>query len=252
MWLGAGLGNSLEFEDHRPYAPGDDLRHLDWSAYARTDQLVMKLHRHEASPQVDLALDVSASQFADPVKARRVLELTAFVLVSALEARAVLRLWTVGDSVEPWDLAAATSGNLPQTLPARTGAAPPAFDRVPWRRDALRVLVSDLLFPVTLSAGLGGPRGLGLILAPWSRAEADPDWNGRVEMEDIETGVVREQRIDASLLRRYREAYARHFESWREVCRRHGVGLARIAAEPDLAAALAEGALREGLLDAAA
>ena len=35
--LGARAGSSLEFKDHRAYEPGDDLRHIDWSAYARTD-----------------------------------------------------------------------------------------------------------------------------------------------------------------------------------------------------------------------
>jgi uncharacterized protein (DUF58 family) len=254
-WQGAGLGNSLEFEDHRPYAPGDDLRHLDWTAFARTDQLVMKLHRHEASPQVDLALDISASQFAGTAKAQRVLELAAFVMEGALTARAVLRLWAVGTRVEPWDTPAALGGRLPEGLPARTPAQGPALDRVPWRRDALRILVSDLLFPVVtapLLGGLGGGRGAGLVLAPWSRAEADPDWEGRLEMEDVETGAKREQRVDATLLVRYRTAYARHFEAWRDACRRQGVGLARIAADADLVSAIADGAVRDGFLDWAA
>ncbi len=254
-WQGAGLGNSLEFEDHRAYAPGDDLRHLDWTAYARTDQLVMKLHRHEASPQVDLALDVSASQFATASKARRVLELAAFVLEGALAARAVLRLWAVGASAEPWEITAALGGRLPAVLSAGTAAAGPALDQVPWRRDALRILVSDLLFPVArapLPGGLGGGRGAGLVLAPWTNEEADPHWEGRLELEDIETGARREQRVDAGLLGRYRQAYARHFEAWRDACRRHGIGLARIAAEASLAKAIADGALRDGLLDWAA
>lgn len=254
-WQGAGVGNSLEFEDHRPYAPGDDLRHLDWTAFARTDQLVMKLHRHEASPQVDLALDISASQFATTAKARRVLELAAFVMEGALEARAVLRLWVVGTKAEPWETAAALGGRLPASLPAKTSSDGPALDRVPWRRDALRIFVSDLLFPVLktpLLGGLGGGRGAGLVLAPWTTDESDPDWDGRLEMEDVETGAMREQRVDAALLGRYRTAYARHFEAWRDACRRQGVGLARIAAEADLASAIADGALRDGFLDPAA
>ena len=35
--LGSGTGSSLEFQDYRPYAPGDDLRHVDWAAYARSE-----------------------------------------------------------------------------------------------------------------------------------------------------------------------------------------------------------------------
>jgi uncharacterized protein (DUF58 family) len=42
---GQRAGSSLEFCDYRDYQPGDDLRHVDWSAYARSDQLSVKLYR---------------------------------------------------------------------------------------------------------------------------------------------------------------------------------------------------------------
>jgi hypothetical protein len=70
-----------------------------------------------------------------------------------------------------------------------------------------------------------------------------------MELEDAETSARREQRVDETLLARYRQAYARHFEAWHDASRRHGVTIARIAAEPPLTAALAAGALREGALD---
>ena len=37
-----GTGSSLDFEEHRQYQPGDDPRHLDWKAFARTDIYTMK------------------------------------------------------------------------------------------------------------------------------------------------------------------------------------------------------------------
>src|SRR5882724_4802165 len=60
-WLGAGVGSSIDFQDHRAYMPGDDPRYIHWAAYARTGQLTMKLYRAEVSPLVDVAVDVSAS-----------------------------------------------------------------------------------------------------------------------------------------------------------------------------------------------
>ena len=36
------LGLSVEFASHREYAPGDDLRHLNWKLYARHDRLYIK------------------------------------------------------------------------------------------------------------------------------------------------------------------------------------------------------------------
>src|SRR5215207_6090681 len=68
--LGAGLGASLEFEDYRPYGPGDDLRHVDWAAYARTETLAVRLYRDEVAPRVDVVLDNSRSM-AVTVEKRR-------------------------------------------------------------------------------------------------------------------------------------------------------------------------------------
>ena len=42
-FLGAGTGSSLDFQDHRTYVPGDDPRHINWQAYARTGHYTMKL-----------------------------------------------------------------------------------------------------------------------------------------------------------------------------------------------------------------
>src|SRR5262245_49212563 len=67
-WLGAGAGSSLDFQDHRAYMPGDDPRHIHWTAYARTGMLTMKLFRAEVAPFVDLMVDLSASMTFEPAK----------------------------------------------------------------------------------------------------------------------------------------------------------------------------------------
>src|SRR5476651_524077 len=73
-WQGRGQGSSIDFQDHRAYAPGDDPRHLDWAAYARTNNYTMKLFREEVSPRLDLALDVSQSMAFTPEKEARSLD----------------------------------------------------------------------------------------------------------------------------------------------------------------------------------
>src|SRR5690606_38681434 len=76
---GAGVGSSLDFQDHRSYVPGDDPRHINWQAYARTGQYTMKLYREEVRPLVDVVLDASDSMFFEPAKAARTAELFYFV-----------------------------------------------------------------------------------------------------------------------------------------------------------------------------
>src|SRR4051794_36673589 len=55
--LGSNAGSSLEFRDYRSYEPGDDLRHIDWNAYARSDQLNVKLYREEVLPHLEVLID---------------------------------------------------------------------------------------------------------------------------------------------------------------------------------------------------
>ena len=55
--MGKRPGSSLEFIDHREYQPGDDLRRIDWSGFARSDKLTVKLYRDEVSPHLDIVID---------------------------------------------------------------------------------------------------------------------------------------------------------------------------------------------------
>jgi len=54
-------GQSVEFADYRDYAPGDDLRQLDWNVFARLEKLFVKLFVEEEDVTITLLLDASAS-----------------------------------------------------------------------------------------------------------------------------------------------------------------------------------------------
>ncbi len=54
-------GFSVEFSEHRDYTPGDELRHLDWRAYARSDRYYIKLYEQETNLRATLILDTSNS-----------------------------------------------------------------------------------------------------------------------------------------------------------------------------------------------
>lgn len=54
-------GTSLEFTEHKEYAPGDDVRRMDWKAVARTDRYTIKRFEDETEMRVLLVVDTSAS-----------------------------------------------------------------------------------------------------------------------------------------------------------------------------------------------
>jgi uncharacterized protein (DUF58 family) len=54
-------GFAIEFAGHRGYVPGDDIRHLDWTAYYKTDRYLLKQYEQETNFVAHLLVDVSAS-----------------------------------------------------------------------------------------------------------------------------------------------------------------------------------------------
>ncbi len=54
-------GFSVEFSDYRNYQPGDDLRHLDWRLFARSDRLCIKRYMQETNARFYVVCDTSAS-----------------------------------------------------------------------------------------------------------------------------------------------------------------------------------------------
>jgi uncharacterized protein (DUF58 family) len=54
-------GLSVEFAGHRPYLPGDDLRHLDWQVWARSDRYDVRVYEEETRLRATLVVDASGS-----------------------------------------------------------------------------------------------------------------------------------------------------------------------------------------------
>jgi uncharacterized protein (DUF58 family) len=250
---GIGTGNSLEFEDHRAYLPGDDLRHLNWSAFARTGSLTMKVFRQEVSPGVDLAFDGSASMALTPQKETLSRQLLLWATEAASHSSASLRLWQVGgphSQPRPLNRDSLPALTFPQPAPNPQPAPP--LHAIPWRRGSLRVFISDLLWPgdpAPFLDPLARDAGHALLLAPFAPEEAQPAWTGSVELRDCESGSQRLQRFDSTQLRHYRDAYQAHFALWIQETQRRRIPLARLPAGLPLEEALAHHALPVGAVE---
>ena len=250
---GSGVGSSLDFQDHRNYLPGDDPRHINWQAYARTGNYSMKLYREEVRPVIEIILDVSNSLFFDPVKRRRTLELFYFCHFASIRSAATTSYFLVnGDRQRRIPYEAVGSHHWAgETGGLDTGASsiPPDLAPLPLRAQSLRILISDLLFPGNPEAifrELTRSKGNALILCPFLRSEAEPEWDGNYEFVDSESSGHQERRVDPALLGRYRAAYRRHFENWKKSGIRHGLPVPRIPGEPDFETALQFEAIPSG------
>lgn len=77
-------GASLEFKHHRPYVEGDDPRKIDWQVYGRTRRLYTRVNYDERTPQLIIALDLSASMLAPSWREKYLTALDATVALAQL------------------------------------------------------------------------------------------------------------------------------------------------------------------------
>src|SRR5438309_2244126 len=54
-------GFSVEFAEHRQYYPGDEIRHIDWRVFGKTDRYYIKEHEEETNLRAHLLVDASGS-----------------------------------------------------------------------------------------------------------------------------------------------------------------------------------------------
>ncbi len=235
--LGRRSGSSLEFQEHREYQPGDDLRHLDWSAYGRSDRLIVKLYREEVQPHVDLLLDGSRSMaLAGSAKPRAAAGLLAFLTRAAARARLTAGVWLAADGCRRLRGEVSAPDVLEDFDFTYRGGLPESLDRLPprFRPRGIRLLLSDLLWevePRALLARLARGAAAVWVVQLLAAADLEPESSGFARLEDAETGEVRDLLLDAAAIDRYRRALAAHRESWHRACREAGAVMVTLVAE---------------------
>jgi uncharacterized protein (DUF58 family) len=254
LQLGREAGASLEFRDHRDYQPGDDLRRIDWNAFARSDRLTVKLYREEISPHLDIVLDGSRSMALEgSAKARAAAGLAAAFAVAAANAGYSHNAWLAKASVEP----IANGSNRPALWQSPDfnfrGNPVEAFIRAPprFRRQGIRVLISDLLWlgePAAVLQRMAHGAASLVVAQTLASADADPPERGRVRLLDSETDEHREIFIDDKAIRRYRDALARHQQNWHNACRQVGAVMVNVIAEDIVADWNLEALIKAGVL----
>ncbi|HZU11617.1 MAG TPA: DUF58 domain-containing protein [Chloroflexota bacterium] len=232
--VSAQRGASPEFADYRDYAPGDDLRRVDWNVYARLDRLYLRLYRAEVATTAAVYLDCSASMgFAG--KAATMGRVAAIVTYAALQSQDRVSIGVLGGP-----MLSAQSG-LPAVPRAFRFIAnhirTPSGDAVgPIRPNARRpgvaLLVSDLLTDADWRSDLLRLRAQGWsigIIQLLAREELSPDLRGEYRLRDVESGEHIEISGSGRLDQLYRQALDQHLTAIGEFCRRHEMAYAMIA-----------------------
>jgi uncharacterized protein (DUF58 family) len=246
--LGRRRGGSSEFQEHRPYAAGDDLRRIDWAAYARTGEPVLKLFRTEEDVVVRLVCDASASLgHGDPPKLDTARRLAAAVGYMTLAQSERAQLLVAADATREHPPVRGRGG-LPALLRALSAVEARggtdlarAVDAVVQKslRPGMLVVVSDFFDPGPVTAALGRAVKAGhdvalvQVVAP---DEIEPSFEGDWALEDAETGALVEVTMDAAALAAYAQRFAGLCEELRSFARKLGAVYVRARTDEPLEA----------------
>ncbi|MBI4494663.1 MAG: DUF58 domain-containing protein, partial [Chloroflexi bacterium] len=258
---GRRLASSLEFADYRPYTPGDDFRRIDWNAYARLDNLLVKIPEAREDVTIHLLLDVSRSMaWGEPSKldyARQVCAGLGYMALCRLDAVRVGALGATVAARSPLFRGKAQTSQLfrfLQRLPVagQTDLNAALRGYVDRRHPTdVAILVSDLLSPSGYEPGLDRLLHAGLrvavihLLAP---DELEPGYAGDLQLVDVETGAPVEVSLGAEALRRYQLELASWQEEIRACCRSRGLGYHQVRTDRPIEQTLLADFRRAGLL----
>jgi uncharacterized protein (DUF58 family) len=233
-------GFSIEFAEHREYAPGDDLRYVDWKVFAKNEKIYLKQYEDETNLLCYLVLDVSESMtYAGPGAALTKLEYAQ--CVAAALAWLVLRqqdsvgLATFDDQIRALVRPAGNPSHLEHLLatiesskPNRKTAAGLIFHELAQRltRRGVVIVLSDFFDDLaSLSTGLKHFRHRQhdvVLLQVLDPAELDFPFRGPTQFLGLE--ALPEIQADPQVIRR---AYLRELSAFRQAlemeCRRQRI-----------------------------
>jgi uncharacterized protein (DUF58 family) len=224
-------GFSVEFMSYRPYIPGDDLMHLDWKLFARTDRYYIKQFEDETNTSLRILLDISGSmEYASDGLTKRAyasyLAASLAYLVIRQRDAAGLTLFdeAIVESIPP----RSARGHLHAILQYLEDAEPGARTEVgkplhelaeQHRKRGFVILISDLLDdPEAIIDGLRHFRYRGhevMVFHVMDPQELDFDFSDLVEFEDMETGEKLLVSSEAA-----RETYMDNLERFKATLRR--------------------------------
>jgi uncharacterized protein (DUF58 family) len=224
---------AMDFREHRMYAPGDDVRFVDWRASARQEHIFIKQGEQLKNASIYLLVDCSASMtWGTPPKSQSTLELAAalgFMTLAQGDRLIVVPLIDPEKGKGPPPLGPVSGkGQFPGLLnylralrfagQVDFGRALAGFRRRN-SRGGLVLLLSDLLGAPDLAPGLealtngaGAPAWNVVLFHLLHPEELNPALHGDFKLQDIETGQVKRYVVTEKAL----EIYVERLQAWRD------------------------------------
>ena len=248
-------GFSVEFEEHREYSPGDEIRRIDWKALGKFDRYFIKEYEDETNLRAYLLLDASASMnyASDGItKFDYACTLTASLAYLILKQQDAAGLVTFSSRIEAFVPPRAKRDYLTHILHALENRGPGGDTNVgkilddiaaQVKRRGLIVLVSDLLDePAEILKGLRQFRFKGndvIVFHLMDPAELNLPFDGNILFEDLEGANLRVITDPRAIRATYQQVVTEFITDMRKQCHDNAIDYQLISTATPLDRALA-------------
>jgi uncharacterized protein (DUF58 family) len=248
-------GFSVEFEEHREYSPGDEIRRIDWKALGKFDRYFIKEYEDETNLRAYLLVDASASMnyASDGIsKFDYACTLTASLAYLILKQQDAAGVVTFSDRIEAFIPPRAKRDYLTQILHALENRGPGGETNVgkilddiagQIKRRGLIVLVSDLLDePGAILKGLRQFRFKGndvIVFHLLDQAELELPFDGNILFEDLEAVNLQVIADPRAIRATYKQVVQEFINDMRKQCHDNAIDYQIISTATPLDRALA-------------
>jgi uncharacterized protein (DUF58 family) len=248
-------GFSVEFEEHREYSPGDEIRRIDWKALGKFDRYFIKEYEDETNLRAYLLLDASGSMDYTSNGLSKFdygCTLTASLAYLILKQQDAAGLVTFSDRIEAFIPPKAKRDYLTQILLALENRGPGGDTNVgrileeiagQIKRRGLVILVSDLLDePDQILKGLRLFRFKGndvIVLHLLDQAELDLPFDGNTLFEDLEEANLKVVADPRTIRKTYQKVLQEFITGMRNQCHDNAIDYQFISTSTPLDQALA-------------
>lgn len=229
-------GESAEFADHRNYVVGDDLRFLDWNAYARLERLFIKLFLEEVDLHVNILVDVSKSmEWGRPEKSRYARQIAAALGYVGLANNDRVSVYQYANGLVGELAGARGKRLLPKLLDflqstecggiSDFGLACKQFS-LRHSQPGILIVLSDFFDKGGYESGLRmllGRKSDVYCIQILSPDELEPQFSGELRLTDVEDEDVAEVSISRALINRYKHNLSAYCKTLQEYCTRRGM-----------------------------
>lgn len=239
-------GSSVEFADFRNYTRGDDFRHIDWNAYARSERLFLKLFMEEQDILLTIFLDLSQSmEWGQPSKARTARQIAAALAYLALSSFDRAAVAACSDHLNAFLPPLRGKGSLPRvwnfiaqlSVGGTTDLNRSLQDFGRYARGGgMAVVISDFMSSSGFEDGLKYLQYLKqdvIVLQLLAPEELNPTINGDLRLVDCESGEAREMTLTPMVIKSYIRKLQQYSEYIRKFCQQRDMGYCQLSsAEP--------------------